>query len=79
METLLIKVSEPQKADMLVELLKSMNFIQSVDYPDDLKSFKQTFNNINEIASSTDLKDMSMEDINIEIKGYCLEKQSGGN
>jgi hypothetical protein len=79
METLLIKVSEPQKADMLVELLKSMNFIQSVDYPDDLKSFKQTFNNINEIASSTDLKDMSMEDINKEIKGYCLEKQSGGN
>jgi len=79
METLLIKVSERQKADMLVELLKSMNFIESVDYLDDLKSFKDAFNNINEIASSTDLKDMSMKDINKEIKGYCLEKQSGGN
>jgi hypothetical protein len=79
METLLIKVSERQKANMLVELLKSMDFIESVDYMDDLKSFKEAFDNANEIASSTDLKDMTMDDINKEIKEYRLEKRSGSN
>jgi hypothetical protein len=79
METLLIKVSERQKANMLVELLKSMDFIESVDYMDDLKSFKEAFNKVNEIASSTDLKDITMDDINEEIKAYRLEKRSGSN
>ena len=79
METLLIKVSERKKANMLVELLKSMDFIESVDYMGDLKSFKEAFNNINEIASSTDLNEMSMDDINNEIKAYRLEKRSRGN
>ena len=79
METLLVKVSERQKANMLIELLKSMDFIESVDYMDDLKSFKEAFNNVNEIASATDLKDMTMEEINKEIKEYRLEKRSRGN
>jgi hypothetical protein len=79
METLVVKVSEKQKANMLVELLKSMDFIESVDYMDDLKSFKEAFDNINEIAFSTDLKNMTMEDINKEIKEYRLEKRSRGN
>jgi hypothetical protein len=79
METLLVKVSERQKANMLVELLKSMDFIESVDYMDDLKSFQEAFNNVNEISSSTDLKNMTMEDINEEIKEYRLEKRSRGN
>jgi len=79
METLLIKVSERQKANMLVELLKSMDFIESVDYMDDLKSFKEAFNKVNKIASSTDLKDLTMDDINKEIKENRLEKRSGGN
>jgi Mg/Co/Ni transporter MgtE len=79
METLLIKVSERKKANMLVELLKSMDFIESVDYLNDLKSFKEAFNNVNEIASSTDLKEMNMDDINNEIKEYRFEKRSRGN
>ncbi len=79
METLLIKVNERQKANMLVELLKSMDFIESVDYLDDLVSFKEAFDNVNEAASSTDLKNMSMEEINNEIKGYRLEKRTGSN
>jgi hypothetical protein len=79
METLLVKVSERQKANMLVELLKSMDFIESVDYMDDLKSFKEAFDNLNEIALSTDLKNMTLEDINKEIKEYRLEKRSRGN
>jgi len=79
METLLIKVSERQKANMLVELLKSMDFIESVDYMDDLKSFKDAFNKVNEIAVSSDLNEMTMDDINKEIKEYRLEKRSGSN
>jgi hypothetical protein len=77
METLLVKVSERKKANMLVELLKSMDFIESVDYIGDLKSFKEAFNNVNEEASSTDLKEMTMDDINNEIKQYRLEKRAG--
>jgi len=79
METLLIKVSERKKATMLVELLKSMDFIESVDYMDNLKSFKEAFENLNDISSSTDLRDMTMEEINKEIKEYRLEKRSGSN
>jgi hypothetical protein len=79
METLLIKVSERQKADMLVELLKSMDFIESVDYMNDLKAFKEAFTATNELASSTGLKEMTMDDINNEIKEYRLEKRSGGH
>ena len=56
-----------------------MDFIDSVDYMDDLKSFKEAFNKVNEIASSTDLKNMTMEDVNKEIKEYRLEKRSRGN
>jgi hypothetical protein len=79
METLLVKVSERQKANLLVELLKSMDFIESVDYMEDLKSFKEAFNNINKVASQTDLTEMTMDDINNEIKEYRLEKRSHGN
>ena len=38
METLLVKVSGRKKANMLLELLKSMDFIESVDIMGDLKS-----------------------------------------
>jgi hypothetical protein len=79
METLLIKVNEKEKANMLVELLKSMDFIESVDYMDDLYSFKEAFNHVNNIASVTDLKDITMDEINAEIKKSRIEKRSGGN
>jgi hypothetical protein len=79
METLLIKVSERQKANMLVELLKSMDFVESVDYMDDLKLVGDLFNKVNTIASNTRLKEMTLDDINQEIKEYRLEKRSGSN
>jgi cell division protein FtsX len=79
METLLVKVSEHKKATMLVELLKSMDFIESVDLIGDMKSFKELFNKVNEEAALTDLKDMTMDDINKEIKEYRLEKKSDSN
>lgn len=79
METLLVKVSEREKANMLVELLKTMNFIESVDLMDDLKAVRKLFDKVNEEASMTDLKDMTLDDINNEIKAYRLEKKSGRN
>jgi hypothetical protein len=79
METLLVKVSERKKANILVELLKSMDFIESVDYMDDLKSFKEAFESIHKIASSTDLSNMTIEDINKEIEELRFEKRSRSN
>ena len=32
METLLIKINEPSKANLLMQMLKSMDFISSIDY-----------------------------------------------
>jgi len=79
METLLIKVSERQKANMLMELLKSMDFIESVDYMGDLKSATELFKKANDIASASSLKNMTLDDINREIKEYRLEKRSRSN
>jgi hypothetical protein len=79
METLLIKVRERKKANMLVELLKSMDFIESVDYMGDVKSYKEAFNIIGESRLPTDPDEMTMDEINDEIKQYRLERQSRGN
>jgi len=79
METLLIKVSGKKKAGMLVELLKSMDFVESVDYIGDLKQLKATFDATNDAASKTELKDMTINEINEEIKAYRLEKRAGRN
>ena len=64
---------------MLVELLKSMDFIESVSYMNDSNAFSDAFNKVTEIASSTDLKHITLEEINQEIKEYRLEKKSGSN
>lgn len=79
METLLIKVSERKKANMLIELLRSMDFIESVDYIGNFKSARELFTEVNEIASASDLKDMTMDEINHEINEYRLKKKSGSN
>jgi ATP:corrinoid adenosyltransferase len=79
METLLIKVSEREKANMLMELLKSVDFIESVDMMGDLKRANKLFERANEAAASTELKDMTMDEINHEIKQYRLEKRSVSN
>ena len=66
-------MNERQKADMLVQLLNSMDFIESVDYMDDLKSFKDAFNKITEATASNGFKELTMEEINDEIKQYRLK------
>ena len=75
METLIVKIKEPSKTLALVEMLKSMNFVSSVDYYNDLLETRKLFDEVNQIAAETELSEMSMEDIDEEIKKYRLEKK----
>jgi hypothetical protein len=76
METILIKVKEPDKASLLMQVLKSMDFIDSVDYFEGYKKAKKIFDEINLLSSKTDLVNLSMEDIISEIKAYRSEKKA---
>ena len=79
MDTLLVKITEPSKTLVLVEMLKSMSFVSSVDYFDSLQKTRQLFDEVNRLAEGTELQELTMEDINAEIKAYRLEKKLGGN
>lgn len=79
METLIIKIKEPKKALMLVELLKSMDFISSVDNFDNYLKAKDAFDNVNDFAAQTALSELTMEDIISEIKMYRNEKKLHSN
>ncbi|MDR2206667.1 MAG: hypothetical protein LBE36_11010 [Flavobacteriaceae bacterium] len=75
METLLVKINETGKASILAEMLKSMDFVSSVDYFDDLKKMRKLFEDVNQSASQTELPEMTMDEIIQEIKNYRLEKE----
>lgn len=79
METLLVKINEASKTPMLIEILRSMDFIDSVDYLDDVQKTRQLFEEVNQIASETELSQLSMNDITAEIKKHRLEKKSDRN
>ncbi len=79
METLLIKIKEPNKANLLMEILKSMDFIISVDYYENYQKAKTLFDDINYFAATTELSELSMEDIIAEINAYRNEKKLRGN
>lgn len=79
METLLVKINEASKAPMLIEILKSMDFVSSVDYLDDLLKTRKLFEEVNQLASETELSGLSMDDITAEIKEYRREKKPGRN
>jgi hypothetical protein len=79
METILVKINEVGKATILVEMLKSMDFVTSVDYLDNLKKTRRLFDEVNQLATETELAEMTMDDIIAEIKTYRLEKKSNSN
>ncbi len=79
METLLVRISESSKTPALIEMLKSMDFVSSVDYFDDMVKTKQLFDEVNQIASETELSNLSMDDIIAEIKTHRLEKKLGSH
>ncbi len=70
MDTLVIKLNQPDKAKLLMELLKSLDFISNVEYFDKYVKAKKLFDEINKLASQTPLAELSEEDINAEIKNY---------
>lgn len=70
MDTLVIKLNQPEKAKLLMELLKSLDFISNVEYFDKYVKAKNLFDEINKLASHTPLSEISEEEINEEIKNY---------
>lgn len=70
MDTIVIKLSQPEKAKILMEMLRSMDFVASVNSFDKLMKARKLFEEINKIAESYPLAQMSEEEINTEIKAY---------
>ncbi len=70
MDTIVIKLNEPGKAKILMEILKSMDFITTVAYFDKYLKAKKLFEEINKIAADSPLAQLSPEEINAEIKRY---------
>lgn len=70
MDTIVIKLNQPEKAKVLMEILLSMDFIASVTPFDKYVNARRLFEEINKIAASSPLAEMSMEEIDAEIEAY---------
>lgn len=75
MDTIVIKLNQPNKAKLLIEMLKSMDFITTVEYFDKYIKAKKLFDEINKIAAASSLSQLTAEEINEEIKNYRDGKQ----
>ncbi|HOY20183.1 MAG TPA: hypothetical protein PLC89_22920 [Haliscomenobacter sp.] len=70
MDTIVVKLNEPGKAKLLMELLKSMDFVSNVEYFDKYIKARKLFEEVNKIAAASPLTEMSLEEINEEISNY---------
>ena len=70
MDTIVIKLAQPDKAQLLMEMLKSMDFVTTVQYFDKYVKAKRLLEEINKIAAASPLAQLSLEDINKEIRDY---------
>ena len=70
MDTIVIKLNQPNKAKILMEMLKSMDFISTVAYFDKYITAKKLFEEVNKIASDSPLAQLSLDEINAEIRDY---------
>ena len=70
MDTLVIKLNQPGKAKLLMELLNSMDFISNVEFFDKYVKAKKLFDEMNRIASSTPLAQMTQNEIDEEVNNY---------
>ncbi len=68
--TIVIKVSQKDKLGPLLEFLKSIDYISSIEYFDELLDFKRNLDEVNRVAESTDLPKMTLDEVNEEIKAY---------
>ncbi len=79
METLLVRINESSQVPALVEMLKSMSFVSSVEYIESMIKTRRIFDEVNQIAAGTELAELTMDDIIAEIKDYRNEKKPGSN
>ena len=70
MDTIVVKLNEPGKAKLLMELLKSMDFVSNVEYFDKYIKARKLFEEVNKIAAASPLTEMSLEEIYEEISNY---------
>lgn len=79
MDTIVIKINEKDKIASLMAFLKSIDYIQSVEYLEDYAQMKRFLVETNAIAAETELSKMTLDEVNEEIKAYRREKQSNGH
>ena len=70
MDTIVIKLNQPDKAKLLMEILKSLDFISNVEFFDKNVKAKKLFDEINRMAAATPLAQLTDEEINQEISDY---------
>jgi hypothetical protein len=70
MDTIVIKLNQPEKAKLLMELLKSLDFISNVEFFDKYVKAKKLFEELNRFASQTPLAQMTQEEIDREVNDY---------
>ena len=70
MDTIVIKLNQPEKAKMLIELLRSMDFVASVNTFDKFVKARKLFEEVNRIAAASSLAQMSEEEIMAEVNAY---------
>lgn len=68
MDTIVIKLNQPEKAKILMEMLKSMDFVSTVTYFDKYIKAKKLFEEVNRIAAASPLAEMTLDEINAEVK-----------
>jgi len=70
MDTIVIKLDKPEKAKLLMEMLKSMDFIATVQYFDKYMNAQRLLEEVNKIAAASPLAQLSLDEINAEIRDY---------
>jgi hypothetical protein len=77
--TVLIKVSQKEKLAPLLDFLRSLDFISAVETTEDHIEFGKKLEQMNQNARYYDLPELTMDEINEEIKAYRREKQQNSH
>ena len=70
MSTIIIQVTESDKADALVRFLKSIDHITSVTQLEEYGELKRLLAQINHFSENTELVNLSSDDIDAEVRAF---------
>ncbi len=70
METLLIKIKDRQKTNALIQFLQSIEYVESVAHLEKFVGLGDLLADLHQTAQNTALSEMTLEEINDEIKAY---------